>query len=150
MFIFNCVNLFAEETNCGKLLIAVIKFNSIKNSAEVQDAYFHNKEFCDSSTNEPNANFEISLLDQHKKLLIKKQIFINKLVVLEKLNTANSDKIDTNKVTHQLEYRNLKFSIKEEIKNVAFYQIVSLTNNSIIGNGLLKIETIDVKQEVKK
>lgn len=144
--IFICFLLFqvafAAEESCGKLLSAVVSIDSSKNKAAIENFYFKDEAFCETSNKEINSNLVISLFDKNKKLLLTKSIYINSFTVIENHGDKDSGEILEHKAMKKAEFRNIKFALQYPDSELAFYKILSIGKNTLLGQGKVNLEKI--------
>ena len=148
-FIFlgiSCTQLAGAESTCGKQLSTIVNFNPKTKKAKMDIFFSSNQEFCDSGLNEINANTKILLLDQNKKILNQKLVFINSFTILETFASKRSSTFSKNKIILSPQYRNLKFSITDDFNRLKFYQIISKVDDSILGEGPIIINKLEDKK----
>jgi len=123
------------QADCGKMVSAVIKFDSEMNEAILVKLFKSTEEFCDQGKNEYNANFNVSLLDSNKKLIEEKNIFMNKFTIYEELNKSDPSNFEKSKVLVKTQYKNIKFSINGDLNRLKYYKIISLKDSRVLGSG---------------
>lgn len=124
--------------NCGRLVNALLVYDSSKASASFDEFTFTQEEFCDGGKNELNANLEVQLIDKNKKILAAKNIYINPFSIVESLGKKNFGTIEKNFIHREQQYRNVKFSVTAPASQVAHYRIFSLLDKKLLGSGEVK------------
>ena len=149
-----CLNVFFIKASatalCGKKMSSLVTVDPFFKTAKMDFFYSFNKdknEFCESAKNEINANVKLRLLDADKKIIYEKLIFINKFSILETLAANNKTIGNKNKIELKPQYRNLNFSINESLDRLKFYQIISLEDDSIMGESSIILNKREASYE---
>ncbi|NOT79670.1 MAG: hypothetical protein HOP07_11820 [Bacteriovoracaceae bacterium] len=112
---------------CGKTMSTLMKFNQagepVLESAMVIEA---NEEFCDGGRYEEHANYKIYLYDQNNTLVYDKLIFLNPLLVIEKLDDKKKGKFKSVKMIPHATSRIVKFPITKMMNSITSYKIQSI------------------------
>lgn len=138
IFIFFSTGFPSAYGKCGKLVNALLSYDSKTAKAGFENFYFTQEEFCDGGLAELNANLEVHLVGKNKKILASKNIFISSFTVVESLGKKDSAKIEKNVIEQVPQYRNVKFSLTVPASQVARYNIYQISDKKLLGSGEVK------------